>query len=130
MIPDLDTMQPMLGTSLGVGGGWNLPLTRHWLALTRAKLGKDKPPDRHQRRDRRPRHRAHDAAAGASAVGIASVVMMRGFELIADDLKEFEGYLAAKGLNATDLIGRAADERARAIPEMPPLPDNWRNMRA
>jgi dihydroorotate dehydrogenase (NAD+) catalytic subunit len=26
-IPDVDTLAPMLGTTLGVGGGWNLPLT-------------------------------------------------------------------------------------------------------
>jgi dihydroorotate dehydrogenase (NAD+) catalytic subunit len=125
MIPDLDTMQPLLGTSLGVGGGWNLPLTCHWLALSRARLGKDRPLigingaiD------------GFDVArmmlAGASAVGIASAVMMRGFELIADDLKEFDGYLASKGLNAMDLIGRAADAR-KSYPEMPALPNNWRN---
>ena len=33
MIPDLDSMAPLLGTSLGVGGYWNLPLTCQWLSL-------------------------------------------------------------------------------------------------
>ena len=31
-IPDVETLAPMLGTSLGVGGFWNLPMTCHWLA--------------------------------------------------------------------------------------------------
>jgi dihydroorotate dehydrogenase (NAD+) catalytic subunit len=125
MIPDLDTMKPLLGTSLGVGGGWNLPLTCHWLALSRARLGKERPLigingaiDGFDI--------ARMMLAGASAVGIASAVMMRGFDLIADDLEELDGYLASKGLNATDLIGRAADTR-KSYPEMPPIPDNWRN---
>eukprot|EP01037_Dinobryon_pediforme_P045248 gene45248-57622_t len=39
VVPDLETMEPMLGSSLGVGGFWNLPLTCHWLALSRSALG-------------------------------------------------------------------------------------------
>jgi dihydroorotate dehydrogenase (NAD+) catalytic subunit len=33
---------------------------------------------------------------------------------------------AAGGLDAADLIGRAADGR-KTFAEMPPRPDNWRN---
>ena len=43
LIPDVETLQPVLGTSLGIGGFWNLPLTCHWLAATRARMGPDKP---------------------------------------------------------------------------------------
>jgi dihydroorotate dehydrogenase (NAD+) catalytic subunit len=43
LIPDVETFEPMLGTTLGVGGFWNLPLTCQWLALTRSKLGPDRP---------------------------------------------------------------------------------------
>lgn len=43
LIPDVETLEPMFGTSLGVGGFWNLPLTCHWLALTRAALGPERP---------------------------------------------------------------------------------------
>ena len=43
LIPDVETQKPALGTSLGIGGFWNLPLTCHWLALSRARLGPDKP---------------------------------------------------------------------------------------
>jgi dihydroorotate dehydrogenase (NAD+) catalytic subunit len=34
-IPDVETLHPFLGTTLGVGGYWNLPLTCHWLAASR-----------------------------------------------------------------------------------------------
>src|SRR5262249_22035513 len=43
LIRDVETLDPALGTSLGIGGFWNLPLTCHWLALSRAKMGPDKP---------------------------------------------------------------------------------------
>lgn len=125
MLPDLDTQEPYLGTSLGVGGAWNLPLTCHWLALSRARVGKDKPligingvVD------------GYDVArmmlAGASAAGMASAVMLRGFELLTESVKQFDGYLAKKGMNATDLIGLAADKR-KLFYETPLRTDNWRN---
>src|SRR4051812_19909727 len=42
-IPDVATLKPMLGTSLGIGGYGNLPITCHWLATTRAALGPARP---------------------------------------------------------------------------------------
>ena len=42
-LPDVETMEPFLGTSLGIGGFWNLPLTCHWLATSRLTLGPDRP---------------------------------------------------------------------------------------
>jgi dihydroorotate dehydrogenase (NAD+) catalytic subunit len=38
LIPDLETLEPMLGTTLGVGGFWNLPLTCQWLARPAPRL--------------------------------------------------------------------------------------------
>ena len=35
MIPELDTQAPLLGTNLGTGGGWALPMTCYWLAIAR-----------------------------------------------------------------------------------------------
>jgi dihydroorotate dehydrogenase len=124
-IPDVETLEPMLGTSLGIGGFWNLPITCHWLAVSRAALGP---------------HRALigingaqsglDMArmmlAGASAVAMASPVMLRGVELLERALREFADYLAAKNLRAADLIGRAADQR-KGFADMPLRTDNWRN---
>ena len=124
-IPDVDTLAPMLGTTLGVGGGWNLPLTCHWLALSRAKLGRD-----HPLIATNGAQSGLDIArmmlAGACAVEMASVVMLRGFAALAAALAEFQDYLIAKGLAAPDLIGRAADLR-QSFAAMPMRPDHWRN---
>lgn len=125
LIPDVETLAPMLGTSLGIGGFWNLPLTCHWLATTRAALGPDKPligiNGAQSGLDI-----ARMMLAGASAVAIASPVMLRGFELLESALREFADYLARKNLRAADLIGRAADQR-KTFADMPLRRDNWRN---
>jgi dihydroorotate dehydrogenase (NAD+) catalytic subunit len=125
LIPDVETLAPMLGTTLGVGGFWNLPLTCHWLALSRAALGTDKPligiNGAQSGLDI-----ARMMLAGASAVAIASPVMLRGFNVLSDALAEFEDYLRSKGLAARDLIGLAADRR-KTFAAMPLLHDNWRN---
>jgi dihydroorotate dehydrogenase len=124
-IPDVETLAPMLGTSLGVGGFWNLPLTCHWLAASRAALGPDK-----SLIGINGAQSGLDIArmmlAGASAVAMASPVMLRGFGLLEDSLRDFSAYLARQNLRATDLIGRAADQR-KSFAEMPLRTDNWRN---
>jgi dihydroorotate dehydrogenase (NAD+) catalytic subunit len=124
-IPDVETLAPMLGTSLGVGGFWNLPLTCHWLAASRAALGPDK-----SLIGINGAQSGLDIArmmlAGASAVAMASPVMLRGFELLEDSLRDFSGYLTRQNLRASDLIGRAADQR-KSFAEMPLRTDNWRN---
>ncbi|MDV4145377.1 dihydroorotate dehydrogenase [Shimia sp. FJ5] len=125
MLPDLETMQPMLGTSGGFGGFWNLPLTCHWLALCRAALG--------------PNDAligingitgGHDVArallSGASAAGLASAVMLRGFDVISDSISELDAYCHAKGVTVVDLIGRAADAR-KAFADMPELDNHWQS---
>jgi dihydroorotate dehydrogenase (NAD+) catalytic subunit len=125
LIPDVETMQPALGTSLGIGGFWNLPLTCHWLALTRADIGRDKPligiNGAQSGLDI-----ARMMLAGASAVAIASPVMLRGYGLLADALVELNRFLERKNVTAADLIGRAADCR-KTFAEMPTRTDNWRN---
>ena len=125
LIPDIDTMKPMLGTALGIGGYWNLPMTCYWLAISRAKLGRDKPLI-----GINGAQSGLDVArmmlAGASAVEIASAVQLRGYSVLSDALAEFDRYLADKKVSALDLIGRAADAR-RTFADMPPKPDNWRN---
>jgi dihydroorotate dehydrogenase (NAD+) catalytic subunit len=125
LVPDLETMEPLLGTSLGIGGYWNLPLTCHWLALTRARLGPGAPlVGINGAQD------GSDVArmllAGAGAVGIASAAMLRGPEVLADAVRELDAYLARHGLAVPELVGRAADRR-RSFADMPVLQDNWRN---
>jgi dihydroorotate dehydrogenase (NAD+) catalytic subunit len=125
LVPDVETLGVMLGTSLGIGGFWNLPITCHWLAVSRAALGSDKPligiNGAQSGLDI-----ARMMLAGASAVAMASPVMLRGFELLETSLREFSDYLAKKNLRAADLIGRAADQR-KTFADMPLRTDNWRN---
>jgi dihydroorotate dehydrogenase (NAD+) catalytic subunit len=124
-IPDVKTLAPMLGTTLGVGGGWNLPLTCHWLSLSRARLGPGRPLIA-TNGAQTGLDVARMMLAGASAVQMASAVMLRGFDVLAAALAELREYLIKKDLAARDLIGRAADRR-QSFAAMPMRPDNWRN---
>lgn len=124
LVPDLETCAPVLGTSLGVGGFWNLPMTCHWLALSRARLGPGRPLiGTNGVQD------GLDVArlllAGAHAVEISSPVMLRGFGLIGQALDELGGYLARKGLAAGELVGLAADRR-RSFAQMDEPRESWR----
>lgn len=125
LVPDLDSFEPVLGTSLGIGGYWNLPLTCHWLALSRSRLGPGAPLI-----GINGAQNGLDVArmmlAGASAVGIASAVMLRGYGVISDSVDQLERYLSAKGVTAAEIIGRAADRR-RSFADMPLRTDHWRN---
>jgi dihydroorotate dehydrogenase (NAD+) catalytic subunit len=123
-LPDIETFEPMLGTTLGVGGYWNLPLTCHWLATTRAKLGPTK-----LLIGTNGAQSGGDVArmllAGASAVEISSPVMLRGFELLTAAVSELEDFLHRKGVRVADLVGVAADRR-KAFGAMPLRQDNWK----
>ena len=125
LIPDLETQAPMLGTSLGIGGFWNLPLTCHWLALTRASLGPERPLVG-TNGAQSGLDLARMMLAGAHAVAIATPVMLRGFGLIEASLAELDAYLARKGATAAGIVGLAADRR-KTFAEMPPRPGNWRH---
>ncbi|HWP16821.1 MAG TPA: tRNA-dihydrouridine synthase [Xanthobacteraceae bacterium] len=124
LIPDVDTMKPMLDTALGIGGYWNLPMTCYWLAVSRSKLGSDKPLI-----GINGAQNGLDVArmmlAGASAVQIASAVQLRGYDVLANAVAEFARYVTEKNVSAMDLVGRAADAR-KSFADMPPKPDNWR----
>ena len=124
MIPDLDSFEPMLSTSLGVGGYWNLPLTCHWLALSRRALGPAFPLI-----GTNGAQSGLDVArmllAGAHAVEMTSAVMMRGPAVIAEAVRDLDAYCASKDLTSAELIGRAADAR-KTFADMPLRPDNWK----
>jgi dihydroorotate dehydrogenase (NAD+) catalytic subunit len=124
-IPDIETMQPFLGTALGVGGYWNLPLTCHWLALSRQQLGADKPLIA-TNGVRSGLDIVRMMLAGASAVEMASEVMLRGSSVLSSALEELDGYLQRKGVTAAELVGRAADQR-KAFADMPLRTGDWKN---
>ena len=123
-IPDIETMQPHLGTTLGVGGYWNLPLTCHWLAVSRRQLGADKPLIA-TNGARSGLDVARMMLAGGSAVEMASAVMLRGASVLSSALDELDNYLEDKGVAAADLVGMAADRR-KTFPEMPLRTNNWK----
>jgi dihydroorotate dehydrogenase (NAD+) catalytic subunit len=123
-IPDVETMQPYLGTTLGVGGYWNLPLTCHWLAVSRQQLGGEKPLIA-TNGARSGLDVARMMLAGASAVEMASAAMLRGAPVLASALEEFDAYLQRKGITAAGLVGMAADRR-KTFPDMPLRTDNWK----
>lgn len=123
-IPDVETMQPYLGTTLGVGGYWNLPLTCHWLAVSRQQLGADKPLIA-TNGARSGLDVARMMLAGASAVEMASAVMLRGAPVLSTALEEFDAYLQRKGMTAAGLVGVAADRR-KTFPDMPLRTNNWK----
>jgi dihydroorotate dehydrogenase (NAD+) catalytic subunit len=123
-IPDVETMAPFLGTSLGVGGYWNLPLTCHWLAVSRQQLGADKPLIA-TNGVRSGLDVVRMMLAGASAVEMASAVMLRGTSVLSSALEEFEACLQNKGMTAAELVGVAADQR-KTFADMPLRADNWK----
>lgn len=124
MLPDLETMAPALGTNLGYGGPWALPLTCYWLAKTRRRLGAPFPLiATNGARD------GEDAArmllAGASAVQYCSAVMTGGFGVLGEAITTLSAYLARRQFAASDLVGVAADKVA-AYAQLPVRPDHWR----
>ncbi|AGT08505.1 beta/alpha barrel domain-containing protein [Paracoccus aminophilus] len=125
LVPDLETMAPILSTSCGVGGFWNLPLTCHWLATTRALLG----PEASLIGINGATNGADVARmvlAGASAVGLSSAVMLRGWSVLSGAVESLEAYCAEKNVTVTEITGRAADARKR-FADMPKLDAQWRN---
>lgn len=125
LVPDLATMRPVLGTSCGVGGFWNLPLTCHWLAEARAALGADQPLI-----GINGATSGDDVArmmlAGATAVGLSSAVMRGGFGVLTETVAALNAYCAAQGMTAAALVGRAADARQNYA-DLPILTGIWRN---
>ena len=120
MIPELDTQTPLLGTNLGTGGGWALPITCYWLSKSRAQLGPDAPMiGMNGARDGNDVLRM--MLAGAHAVQISTAVFTNGFGVLSDAVTTVAGYLTDRDQNAADIIGRAADKVVPfgALPQRP-----------
>jgi dihydroorotate dehydrogenase len=124
LLPDLDTHDPLLGTNLGYGGRWALPLACYWLARTRRQVGRDFPL-LGTNGARSGLDVARMMLAGASAGELCTAVMTGGFGVLADAIGEIERYLAARGTNAVALVGITAD-RIASFGAQPLRPDHWR----
>jgi len=124
MLPDLDEMAPILGTNLGYGGPWALPLTCYWLARSRKHLGPDFPLIG-TNGARSGADAARMLLAGASAAQYCTAVMTGGFEVLGQALADLSAYLDSKQITAQQLVGTAAD-RVGAFGDRPSRPGYWR----
>ena len=127
LVPDLDTLAPVLGTAAAYGGPWALPIVCRALADSRRRVGPGVPL-LGTNGARNGMDVARLALAGASGVEMLSVVMAEGFGALTRTIAELEDALAARGLAFSDIVGRAADARqgyaaAGATTSSPP---RWR----
>jgi dihydroorotate dehydrogenase len=123
-LPDIETLAPTLGTNGAFGGSWALPLTCHWLAQSRKKIGPGFPLIG-TNGARSGLDLVRFLLAGASAVQVTSAVFAGGFDVITRMVDDFSGYLDRKQLSARDLIGRAADQIG-TYAQQESRPDYWR----
>ena len=123
MIPELDTQAPLLGTNLGTGGGWALPMTCYWLAKSRKALGADVPLIG-MNGARGGNDVLRMLLAGAHAVEISSAVFTNGFSVLSEAVETVEKYLSDRGQTPADILGRAADQ---VVPfaDLPQRPGYW-----
>ena len=123
MIPELDTQTPLLGTNLGTGGGWALPMTCYWLSKSRAALGPDVPLIG-MNGARSGEDVLRLMLAGAHAVEISSAVFTNGFGVLSEAVDTVGQYLSDRGQSPAVIIGRAADQ---VVPfsALPQRPEFW-----
>jgi dihydroorotate dehydrogenase (NAD+) catalytic subunit len=145
LVPDIETQEPFLGSNVGIGGYWNLPLSCYWIArahriLARETSASDVDGDAESReRSNTPEFPligtngarsgldvVRFLLAGASAVEMASVVLTRGFDALSDAVDELEQYLERHSCSATELIGKAAG--AKSFQEMPDRDEPWQTL--
>ncbi|HTO48359.1 MAG TPA: hypothetical protein VML91_12040 [Burkholderiales bacterium] len=124
LMPDLDSHDPLLGTNLGYGGRWALPLACYWLARTRRQVGA-RFPLIGTNGARSGLDVARMMLAGASAVELCTAVMTGGFGVLRDAIRELEDYLDGRSVAAASLIGVTAD-RIGSFGAQPLRPDHWR----
>ncbi len=109
LVPDIETQEPLLGTNLGLGGYWALPITCYWLSKSRQRLGPDVPLiGMNGARDGNDVIRL--MLAGAHAVELSSVAFTNGYGVLEDAVRQVEAYLARHGDDAPAIVGRAADK--------------------
>jgi dihydroorotate dehydrogenase (NAD+) catalytic subunit len=124
LMPDLDSHDPLLGTNLGYGGRWALPLACYWLARSRRHLG-PRFPLIGTNGARSGLDVARMMLAGASAVELCTAVMTGGFGVLRDAIGELERYLGARRASAASLVGVTAD-RIGTFSTQALRPEYWR----
>jgi dihydroorotate dehydrogenase len=107
-VADPATRRPLLGTFGAVSGPWALPLTMRALAKSRAALGRDVPLVG-TNGARGGEDVARLMLAGATAVQLATSVLLEGFGALTRVTDELSAYLGGQQADARDLVGEAAD---------------------
>jgi dihydroorotate dehydrogenase (NAD+) catalytic subunit len=126
MMPDVETLRPVLGTSAAYGGQWAVPITCRWLALTRRALGSDFPLIG-SNGARSGLDVARFLLAGAAAVEMTSAVWLAGFDALSRARQELLGWLQQKDLTVSAVVGRAADE-LKSYGEQSEQAGRWRSL--
>ena len=125
LLPDPETLAPVLGTRAAIGGPWALPLTCLRLADVRARVGPDRPLiGTNGARDGLDIIRL--MLAGARAVELTSAVFAGGPAVVTRALDQLDTYAGTKDLALRDIVGRAAD-RVGAYMDQPDRPGHWRS---
>lgn len=124
LIPDPETMLPVLGTAGAYGGRWALPITCRRLAQVRERIGAEFPLIG-TNGARCGLDAVRMMLAGASAVEMASLTA-NSFRLLGNAVNELQDYLDRKAVSAKSLVGKAADAATRYT-DQPARPGNWRN---
>jgi dihydroorotate dehydrogenase len=125
LVPNLDSFEPVLGTSAAYGGPWALPIVCRFLALSRRAAG-PKFPLLGTNGVRGGEDVARMALAGASAVEVMSVVMQEGFGGITRLLNELADFVERRGVRFVDIVGKAADA-LQSYAQQPELPGRWKS---
>jgi dihydroorotate dehydrogenase len=123
-LPDIETLEPVLGTNAAFGGPWALPLACRWLALARKRLGPAYPLIG-TNGARSGLDVARFLLAGAAAVEMTSAVFTGGFAAVERAVAELDAYCRRKAMRAAELIGRAAD-RLQSYQAQESRPGYWR----
>lgn len=124
LVPDVETMSPILGTNAGFGGSWALPITCRWLADARKQLGPHYPLIG-TNGARTGLDVVRMLLSGASAVQMTSAPFTAGFDVLRSAVAAVESYLESKGTNAESIVGVAAD-RLKSYADQPLRAGAWR----
>lgn len=124
-MPNLSTWKPELESWAAVGGNWALPISLYWVSKCHQALPSVPLLGTNGARD--GLDVARFLLAGARAVEVASVLMMRGAPALTDILASLNGYLDSRDVGSVgDLVGaslRSAREYADIEPvRLPPRP--------
>ncbi len=108
-MPDIETMQPILGSAGAIGGRWSLPLTLYWISRCFKALPQEIPLLA-TNGVRTGDDIVRAILSGARGVEIASVMLARGAGVIGEMLAGLGAYCARKGIARLDeIVGRASD---------------------